>query len=247
MQREQYAGDLTHWSEKLNEALDKRVPGWRDLSERTQLLAEQTSPLFLQRCGYYMMSPHVSPHGARNKVVKVLRPGTRYEKARKDVMEKEAKEAKNPNEETSIYTSLQRIVSMRLFCMSCLIPRSSSLHSFKSIITEYSARQVSIYGVFEGTLSLAEGSLLFLRHSHKSDLTPSLHSCCRMPHLTQIHFHAVTGLFKRVYDCQQSAFELFYRKNGYVDSLYITFPSQVASVLHVNTSPCAMTSITNWQ
>lgn len=104
--REQSASEVMEWREKLNEAMEKRTPGWRDLSERTRMQAERTSPLFLRRCTYYMMSPHVNPSGARNKVVKVLRPRTHYEKARRD-------ETKAAKEETSIYSSLQKIVSMR--------------------------------------------------------------------------------------------------------------------------------------
>ena len=104
--REQSASEVMEWRERLNEAMEKRTPGWRDLSERTRMQAEQTSPLFLRRCTYYTMSPHVNPSGARNKVVKVLRPRTHYEKARRD-------EAKTAKEETSIYSSLQKIVSMR--------------------------------------------------------------------------------------------------------------------------------------
>ena len=41
--REQSASEVMEWREKLNEAMEKRTPGWRDLSERTRMQAERTS------------------------------------------------------------------------------------------------------------------------------------------------------------------------------------------------------------
>lgn len=49
----------------------------------------------------------------------------------------------------------------------------------------------------------------------------------RSVHLTQVRLGSVIGLFKRAYECQQSSFEVFYKKNGFTNSMFLTFATQV--------------------
>lgn len=51
------------------------------------------------------------------------------------------------------------------------------------------------------------------------------------PSVTIIDLHQGMELYKRAYHCQQSALELFYRFNGFTDSLFLFFRSQVGLIL----------------
>ena len=48
-----------------------------------------------------------------------------------------------------------------------------------------------------------------------------------IPPILVIPLASTTGLLKRSYNCQQSAFELFYQSSGYIDSVYFFFPEMV--------------------
>lgn len=81
--------------------------------------------------------------------------------------------------------------------------------------------------MFEGTVSLTAGCLLFLRHGSHQQSDSTLLRSMRSVHLTQVRLGSVIGLFKRAYECQQSSFEVFYKKNGFTNSMFLTFATQV--------------------
>lgn len=213
--------------EQLNHAINKRLLGWRDLAENVLQNTELSSPFFHDRCSYYVTSPHMGPGGVRTKLVKIKAPSRAYEQAREKRTEKESRK-----EEDSLYSSLQRASSSRCVPLLSSSRRVGGLHSRSAstpqiIIHEWQARQISPYGVFEGTFSLTAGCLLFLRHSsHQQSDSTLLHSM-RCVHLTQVRLGSVIGLFKRTYECQQSSFEVFYKKNGFTNSVFLTFATQV--------------------
>ena len=51
------------------------------------------------------------------------------------------------------------------------------------------------------------------------------------PSVTIIDLHQGMELYKRAYHCQKSALELFYHLNGFTDSLFLFFRSQVVLIV----------------
>lgn len=69
--------------------------------------------------------------------------------------------------------------------------------------------------------------LLFLECDIDTPVIPIHTPVIPHPSVDIIDLHSGVELYKRVYRCQQSGLELFYRRNGFTDSVFLFFRNQV--------------------
>lgn len=55
---------------------------WRYFSQRYREHKLESKELYLQRCTYYVLDPHMDIHGVRRKIRRVIPPTQEYERAR---------------------------------------------------------------------------------------------------------------------------------------------------------------------
>ena len=70
------------WQETLENYFRSRTMAWRYFSQRYREHKLESKELYLQRCTYYVLDPHMDVNGVRRKIRRVIPPNQEYERAR---------------------------------------------------------------------------------------------------------------------------------------------------------------------
>ena len=97
----------------------------------------------------------------------------------------------------------------------------------KLSVTQVKSLRVSAFDSKWGTLTIHKGLLLFTIDANQDvegfSIISSPTPVQPLPAIFSLPFFQCVALYKRVYCCQQSALELFFRRGGFTDSLYLFF------------------------
>lgn len=97
----------------------------------------------------------------------------------------------------------------------------------KTSVDQVKSLRISAYDSKWGTLTIHKGLLLFTIDSDQSvegfSIISSPTPVLSLPSVFSLPLHQCVALYKRTYCCQQSALELFFRRGGFSDSLYLFF------------------------
>ena len=103
-----------YWSEqesKLQKEITANKNGWLWMTVSAKKAGLSSSPFYLSKCSYYTTDPHISPDGARHKLLKILPSSSSYqsvEEIREKKNEKEkVVEKKESFSSSSLYSSLR--------------------------------------------------------------------------------------------------------------------------------------------
>lgn len=99
--------------------------------------------------------------------------------------------------------------------------------SKKSTVAQVKSLRISAYDSKWGTLTVHKGLLLFTIDANQDvegfSIISSPTPVFSFPSIFSLPLSHCVALYKRTYCCQQSALELFFRRGGFTDSLYLFF------------------------
>ena len=103
-----------YWSEQegiLQKEITANKNGWLWMTVSAKKAGLAASPFYYSKCSYYTTDPHISPDGARHKLLKILPSSSSYqsvEEIREKKNEKEkVVEKKESFSSSSLYSSLR--------------------------------------------------------------------------------------------------------------------------------------------
>ena len=164
--------------ETLERYLRSRGVAWRYFSQQYRELKLESKELYLRRCTYFVLDPHMDVNGVRRKIRRVIPPKREYERARvsrsEGSTETTLRRMDNVAEEnwelkssgSRHYKRIQSSPSMEVitntfdFC-HVLIVRNYHNSIDSSLITHVICLNISVFDVQWGEIMIRDSSLIF--------------------------------------------------------------------------------------